>query len=303
MKWGSVFVLPAWLKAWWDSFGGDAELYLRTLRDGEQIVGFAPLLVDGGTARFVGDADVCDYLDFVVAPGYESDLFETLFDDLRATGIRSLDLGPVRPDSAVCTHLEAIARRRGYGVFRRPEDVSLELDLPVTWHEYLAMLKTRQRHEIRRKIRRLSEAGNAEHRCAAGGPGLQDHLEAFLQLFSLSRDEKAGFMNPRMEYFFRSLSRAMSEIGLLRFGILELDGVPAAMTMGFDFDGWHYLYNSAYSPRFDHLSVGLLCKVLCLKESIERGSEKWSFLKGGETYKYQLGGQEMPLYSYRVDIS
>lgn len=302
LKWGSVFVLPAWLRAWWDAFGGDAELYLRTLRDGGQVVGFAPLMVSKGTACFVGHADVCDYLDFVAVPGYESVLFETLLDDLRANGIRRMELRPVRPDSTVRTYLESVACRRGYEVLCHPDDVSLELDLPVTWHEYLAMLKNRQRHEIRRKLRRLSEAGGVEHRCVDPGPRLQEYLDAFLRLFSLSRDEKAGFMTPRMEAFFRSLGRSMAEIRLLRFGILELDGVPAAMTMGFHLDGWQYLYNSAYSPVLDHLSVGLVCKVLCLKESIERGAKKWSFLKGSESYKYQLGGQEVPLYSCRVDI-
>jgi CelD/BcsL family acetyltransferase involved in cellulose biosynthesis len=95
----------------------------------------------------------------------------------------------------------------------------------------------------------------------------------------------------------------MADIGLLRIGIIQVDKVPAAMTMGFDHNDSHYLYNSAYDPQFSHLSVGLLCKVLCLKESIEKGKKKWNFLKGGEPYKYQLGGQEVPLYSCQITIT
>jgi len=82
-----------------------------------------------------------------------------------------------------------------------------------------------------------------------------------------------------------------------------VDKVPAAMTMGFDYDGSHYLYNSAYDPQFSYLSVGLLCKILCLKESIEKGRRKWNFLKGGEPYKYRLGGQEVSLYSCQITIT
>jgi len=123
-----------------------------------------------------------------------------------------------------------------------------------------------------------------------------------LRLFSLSQDEKASFMNPKMQSFFRSLAKAMAEIGLLRLGIIQLDNVPAAMTIGFDYNDSHYLYNSAYDPQFSHLSVGLLCKVLCLKESIEKGRKKWDFLKGGEPYKYQLGGQEIPIYGCQITI-
>jgi len=302
LKWGSIFVLPAWLKVWWEVFGSGAELYLRTLRQREKIIGLAPLLVNKETASFIGSADVCDYFDFVIIPGREQDFFKVMLDDLREKGINQLDLRPLRPDSTVLSHLVSIAQNRGYEVLCHPEDVSLVLDLPSTWDEYLAILNKKQRHEVRRKLRRLWEAGNVEHRCVEVGREVEDYLDIFLKLFSLSRDEKASFMNPKMESFFRSLAKAMAEIGLLRLGIIQLDKVPVAMTMGFDYNDSHYLYNSAYDPQYNSLSVGLLCKVLCIKESIEKGRKKWDFLKGGEPYKYQLGGQEIPLYNCRITI-
>ena len=92
----------------------------------------------------------------------------------------------------------------------------------------------------------------------------------------------------------------MAETGLLRLGILELDASPVAMIMGFDYDDTMYLYNSAYDHDYSYLSVGLLSKVLCIKESIKRGKQKWDFLKGGEPYKYHIGGREIPLYSCQI---
>jgi CelD/BcsL family acetyltransferase involved in cellulose biosynthesis len=303
LKWSSIFVLPAWLKAWWEAFGGEDELYLRTLRDGQKVIGFAPLLVNKETASFIGSADVCDYLDFVIAPGRETDFFKVLLDDLREIGVKTLDLKPLRPDSTVLVQLVSIAQNRGYEVTCCSEDVSLALVLPPPWNEYLAILNNKQRHEVRRKLRRLWEAGNVEHHCVEVSRELEDYLDTFLNLFSLSKDEKASFMDAKMESFFRSLAKAMAEIGLLRLGVLQLDKVPTAMTMGFDFNDSHYLYNSAYDPRFSYLSVGLLCKILCLKESIEKGKKKWNFLKGGEPYKYQLGGQEVPLYNCLITVA
>jgi CelD/BcsL family acetyltransferase involved in cellulose biosynthesis len=302
LRWSSIFVLPTWLKVWWQAFGSGAELYLRTLRQRNEIIGLAPLRTNEGTAYFIGSADVCDYVDFVIAPGMERDFFGVLIDDLEAKGISHLDLRPLRPDSTVLTDLVGIAEERGYEVLCQPEDVSLEVNLPSTWEEYLATLDKKQRHEVRRKLRRLREAGNVEHRCADVGQEVEGYVGTFLRLFSLSRDEKARFMTTQMESFFRSLAGAMAEVGLLRFGVIELDAQPVAMTMGFDYDDSHYLYNSAYDPQFNYLSVGLLCKVLCLKESIEKGKKKWDFLKGDETYKYQLGGREVPLYSCQITM-
>ncbi len=302
LRWGSVFILPAWLRVWWQTFGSGAELYLRAVWQGEKIIGIAPLLIRDKTASIVGSANICDYLDFVVTPGKEDDFFNVLLDDLVQKGISQLDLKPLRPDATVLTDLIAIAQNRKYEVLCHEEGVSIELDLPSTWDEYLATLTKKQRHEVRRKLRRLGEAGNMDYRCVEVSQEAGDYMDTFLKFFSLSREDKASFMTTRMESFFRSLTEAMAEIGLLRFGILELDALPVAMIMGFDYNEAMYLYNSAYDPNYSHLSVGLLSKVLCIKESIHRGRKKWDFLKGGEPYKYHIGGREIPLYSCQIKI-
>jgi len=302
LRWSSVFVLPAWMKVWWQEFGAGAELYLRAVRQGEKIIGVAPLLVREGTASIIGSEDVCDYLDFVIVPGMEREFFSTLLDDLKQKGISRLDLRPLRPDSTVLTVLADIARNRGYEVLRQDNAVSLEMDLPVTWDEYLEILDKKQRHEMRRKLRRLWKTDNVDYHCYEVGQETRDFMDIFLKLFTLSRKEKANFMTARMESFFRSLAKAMAEIGLLRFGMIKLGTLPVSMIMGFDYNDSMYLYNSAYNPQYNSLSVGLLCKALCLKESIEKGKKKFDFLKGDEPYKYHIGGKEVPLYSCQITI-
>ena len=303
LKWGSVFVLPPWLKVWWQEFKPEAGLYLSVVRQDNEVIGIAPLRIENGKALFIGSADVCDYMDFIIAPGKEADFFNTLLDDLCQKGINNLDLRHLRPDSTVITNLVAIAQSRKYEVLLQEEEISLELDLPSTWEGYLAMLNKKQRHEVRRKLRRLYEADNVTYQCVQVGQAEVSGLaDTFLKLFSLSWEEKANFMTPRMESFFKSLAGAMAAAGLLRFGILGLDKLPVAMIMGFDYNDTMYLYNSAYDPRYNYLSVGLLSKILCIEESIKRGKGKWDFLKGAEEYKYKLGGREIPLYSCRITI-
>jgi hypothetical protein len=41
---------------------------MRAVRRDEEIIGIAPLLMREKAVSFVGSADVCDYLDFIVAP-------------------------------------------------------------------------------------------------------------------------------------------------------------------------------------------------------------------------------------------
>jgi len=303
LKWGSIFVLPTWLEVWWRTFQPQTELCLTVVRDSSDIIGIAPLQRKGSEASFVGSPDVCDYQDLVTVPGREVEFCNVLLDDLTGQGVKQLDLRPVRPDSNVVTSLSRVVEKRGGGVRCEEADVTVEMDLPGDWEEYLAGLDKKQRHEVRRKLRKLWGVDDVHYRCLEVNPqevsGLTD---TFLKLFSLSREEKADFMTAQMETFFRSLAEAMADIKLLRYGILEVKSQPAAMIMGFDFNQAMYLYNSAYDPQYDSLSVGLLSKVLCIKESIARGRKKWDFLKGAERYKYQLGGSEIKLYNCRITI-
>ena len=300
--WGCIFVLPPWLEVWWHEFGFEAELYLGTVRQGGTLTGIAPLLLKGAEAFFIGSADVCDYLDFIVVPGRESDFFNILLDDLRWRGISRLNLRPLRPNSTVLTHLIGIARGRRYEVSCEVEDISLELDLPPTWQDYLRTLTQKQRHEVRRKLRRLWEAGDVNYRVVEDSESASQSIDIFLRLFRESRQDKAIFLTARMESFFTSLAKAMGQAGLLRLGILELGHFPAAAVMCFDYKNTVFLYNNGYDPQYGFLSVGFISKVLCIKDSVERGKGKFDFLKGAEEYKHRLGGKEMTLYGCQVSF-
>ncbi len=302
LHWISPFVLPAWLNVWWQNFGTGSELSLTAVRKGEQVIGIAPLQLKGDTASLVGGENVCDYLDFVVVPTKEAEFFNTLLDDLKSKRIRQLDLGLLRPDSSVITILTDIARNRGMAVKIQQIDVSYEMDLPSTWEGYLELLNTKQRHEVRRKLRRLSEAGDIRYRLLKDKTELGSSFQTFMQLFSLSREDKASFMTPEMESFFHSLADVTTDIGIFRIGMLEFKDQPVAMVMCFDYNNRIYLYNSGYNPEYDSLSVGLLSKVLCIRESIEERKGGFEFLKGNEVYKQRLGGKEIPLYRCEITI-
>ena len=300
LKWDCIFVLPPWLEVWWREFGSGADLYLCVAKQKGTIIGFAPLLLRREEACFIGSADVCDCLDFVLSPGSEQDFFNILLEDLSQRGIRRLSLGPLRPDSTVLTHLVDIAEGRRYEVSCKVEDVSLELDLPPTWEGYLGILNQKQRHEVGRKLRRLGEVGEVNYRVIEDSAAVTDAMEFFLRLFRESREDKAVFMTTNMESFFRSLAKAMAQVRLLRMGILELDASPVAAIMCFDYNDTVYLYNSGYDPQYSSLSVGLTSKILCIKDSIQRGRKKFDFLKGSEEYKYRLGGKEIPLHGCQI---
>jgi CelD/BcsL family acetyltransferase involved in cellulose biosynthesis len=159
-----------------------------------------------------------------------------------------------------------------------------------------------QRHEVRRKLRRLGEAGRYSYRTVSDPAEVEQKLGVFLHLFTISRQDKKDFMTAAMLAFFRSLVRSMAACGLLRLGFLNIEGAPAAVVMCFEYRDTVYLYNSGFDPRYRHLNAGLLCKVLSISDSIEGGKKVYDFLKGDEIYKQRLGGRPVTLQRCRVQL-
>jgi CelD/BcsL family acetyltransferase involved in cellulose biosynthesis len=120
-------------------------------------------------------------------------------------------------------------------------------------------------------------------------------------MFVESRADKAEFLTAPMSAYFRDLALTMAAEGLLRCGVLEVDARPLAAVIAFDYNGGVYLYNSGFDRDQSQLSVGIISKVLLIKDSIERGKRKFDFLKGGERYKYHLGGKEVRLLKCRIE--
>ena len=302
LRWNCLFMLPPWLETWWREFRSEEELYLVAIREGEEILGVAPLFLKGTKAYFIGSPDVCDYSDFIVSPGREIDFFNSLLDQLKERGTKDLDLKSLRPDSTTLIHLPGVAQGRGWQCSCEQEDTSLELYLPSTWEAYLEMLNQKQRHEVRRKLRRIGETGNPNFRVLEHPDTFADGMRIFLKMFRESREDKAAFMSPQRESFFCSFVEAMARVHLIRLGILELNGTPIAALLFFDYNNVVYLYNSGYDVSYRSLSAGLVSKILCIKDSIERGKAKFDFLKGNEIYKHRLGGGTVPLYRCNVSI-
>jgi CelD/BcsL family acetyltransferase involved in cellulose biosynthesis len=111
-----------------------------------------------------------------------------------------------------------------------------------------------------------------------------------------SRADKAAFMTPQMESFFRSLVLNLATEGLIEMIFLKLGGVRTACVLCFRAGDESLLYNSGYDPNYSHFSVGLLSKALALQRAIEQGKTRFDFLRGHERYKYELGAQDLNVH-------
>ncbi len=144
LPWNCLFVLPVWLKPWWDNLGRNAALYLLSIRHEGRTIGIAPLQRRDDTVRLLGDENVCDNLDFIVVPEKSAEFYRILINYLKQDGVKRMELAPVRQDSSVMAQLLPVAEKTGCRISYEGNDISFELDLPGSWDDYLRYFK-RQR--------------------------------------------------------------------------------------------------------------------------------------------------------------
>ena len=291
-SWSSIFLTPEWQGIWYDQFGRDGELRLLKIGPIDAPLGLAPLMLHGDTLTFVGDTDLFDYHEFIdVAPGFHEELV-TCIDELPW---KTLDLRSLPAFSPTLQALPPAYRTVGYDVVIEAEDVVPGVTLPETWDEFLRALRKKDRHELRRKLRRL-EASGAIQIVQSTRDTLEADFNLFHELMAESREEKRDFMLPEREAFFRRITEWANDAGFLRLFFLEIDGERVATALSFDYDGRRLLYNSGYRLAHGGLAVSLMLNALCIKDAIERGMTYFDFLRGPEPYKYHLGGQDIGLH-------
>ena len=190
--------------------------------------------------------------------------------------------------------------RRGWSADVSAEDVAPGLEIPGSWDEYLAGLGKKDRHELRRKFRRLEAAGDVSHAEYTSPEEIEANLDEFFRLHRLSSPDKAEFMTAEREQFFRTAcARLMDDCGV-RLSFTRLDGKSLAASLSFEYRRRRLVYNSGYDPEYRNLSVGLLNHAMFLRQCIDDQVEYADFLRGNERYKYDLGATDRTIY--RVNI-
>jgi len=296
----SFFLSHDWQRLWWDSFGEGRELLLLAFHQASENLGIAPLQRQDDVVSFLGDTDLFDFHDFIIPQGKEAAFYPILEDYLTSQPWQQLYFPSLSHTSPTLEYLPQMAERQGWKCQVEQEDVSPTLILPEDWDTYLSGLRKKDRHELRRKFRRLEGAEGFEPKVYTNPEDVANKLGAFFDLMRQSREEKHRFLTPERESFFRAMAVALAEVGVLGLWFLEQNGTPVSSALCFDYCGRRLLYNSGFDPAFAELSVGLLLKATCIQDAIERKLTSFEFLRGDEPYKYHLGGVDQVVYQMTV---
>ncbi|MGL4647891.1 MAG: GNAT family N-acetyltransferase [Caldilineaceae bacterium] len=306
----TLFLTHEWQSTWWRNLG-EGDLWILAWRQASsgKLVAITPLYriqfgPDAGPAyagkrqlNIVGCLEVSDYLDLIIADGWESAVYPALLAWLQSDAAPEwdlLDLCNLPEWSPTHRVLPTLMQESGLNVRVFLEDVAPQFPLPLRFEEYLStQVDKKQRHEIRRKMRRAEREAEVGFHVYGPGQSLEAEVDDFIALQRASRADKSEFMTPQMRRFFHSAARTLDEAGWLRLCVLTLTGEKAAALFAFEYDGHFMLYNSGYDPEAHaQLSPGWVILAYAIQYAIAIGCHRFDFMQGNEAYKYHFGSED-----------
>jgi CelD/BcsL family acetyltransferase involved in cellulose biosynthesis len=281
----TVFLTPDWIRV--------ARRYDRrrqiTLSVADR--GIAALARDtDGTISFAG-GELTDYQDIVAAPKDVRTVAGALAEWIAAERTNRVRFEFVPEEAATVDAMAPVLESAGYEVSVERLVTAPRMELPQSFDDYVQGLGKKERHELRRKLRRLETGRRVAFRFAEEAER-GAVMDRFVALHNRSRGDKAEFMTGETERFFRDVADTLAARGWLRLGVLTVDGEDAAVLFGFAYEGTLALYNAAYDPNLASLSVGIACAVYAIRAAIAEGLRTYDFLRGDEPYKYDLGATD-----------
>ncbi len=294
------FLRYEYLYHWWQTRGGgewpeESRLAIVTAYEDGRLIGIAPLFCAEHAGRsallLLGSIEVSDYLDLIVRPADLPAFLEGLLPFLAEAlpGWQALDLYNLLDSSPSLAALQSAAAGLGWGFRREQLQHSPYIPLPGDWETYLAGIDKKQRHEIRRKMRRAEESSVPVDWSITRDPAdLEADMESFLDLMSQD-PEKAAFLTPAMRAHMRATMRCAFEAGCLQLAFLNIDGKRAAGYLNFHYLDRLWIYNSGLDRSFSEYSPGWVLLGELLRWANQNGVREFDFMRGDEEYKYRFG--------------
>jgi CelD/BcsL family acetyltransferase involved in cellulose biosynthesis len=213
-----------------------------------------------------------------------------------------IDLRRLRCGDPAADELEVAFGARsttdGWTVVREREEVCPVLDLApgLDFEGYLGTLGKKERHEVRRKIRRAEAAG--EVRLERSTDPIGD-LDEFVDLHQ-KKWGADGLFPPtpggaQSRAFFRGLFEHCAPDGLIALHFLTVGGRRIAAGVWFDDGETLFFYNAGVDPDARDLSPGVLLVARSIEMALQAGRSRFDFLRGDEPYKYGWGGTDVPI--------
>ncbi|MCB1338601.1 MAG: GNAT family N-acetyltransferase [Maritimibacter sp.] len=261
-----------------------------------------PLLVENGPLErheFIGNTD-----GGIDVPARDDTALEAL-----ARGLVSLP-GAVNllyypAASRLFDHVAVAARGKAL-VLRKPQPTPSApwLELDASWVEPERHIKKKMAQSIRRRERRLNEAGQVRVEfLEPAAHEVEALLDAVIHVEAQSWKQRAGtalLSHEAQRDFLRTYAAKIAHHGRLHITFVYLDDEPIAMSIGEIYNNGYWGHKTGFDERYSRFGPGILLQLYLIRHLAARGVERLDF--GGQLDPFKRAWTEnaVPTVTLRI---
>ena len=178
--------------------------------------------------------------------------------------------------------IDALARH-GFAITRHHQYENWYVDIGgVTFAQYFEKRPSRMRNTVERKSKKLAKTHQTKIVVVQQeGPELESAMADWVAIYNSSWKQPEPYPE-----FMPEHARTCARLGLLRLGVLYVDGTPAAAQFWITLRGLACIYKLAYDERFSDWSVGSILSHHLFRHAIDiDGIAVADYGVGSEPYK------------------
>jgi CelD/BcsL family acetyltransferase involved in cellulose biosynthesis len=294
---GKPFCGPAWMLSWWHYVAPrKSRLRVIVVRDGDALVGIAPFFacIRGGVVRYrLLAGPTSARIEPLVRRRYEQEVGDVF--------ARTLARTSPKPDVILFDGTERKLRwparlADSWPDGRRPW-VSRDTRMPaptlvmrnMSFSEWWETRSSHFRREIRRRRRRLEEAG-AVFSMAADPEDLDRRLASFAALHYERWRWRGGSMalNPQMELMLRAAGRELLSDQRFRLWNIEVGEKVISSQLFVEAGGELAYWLGGFDDAWAAHGPSIQAVLAAIEHAWERGDRRIDFGAGGQSYKYSF---------------
>jgi len=292
-----VFSTWEWLRCWWKHFGKRRNLKLLTAEKGDEVIGFAPLMLSEYSflhisklrkIEFIGSPN-SDYNNLILFKE-ESECLKLFLKHLMDFSEWDLlELRDIRDGSASASALEVVCNDRILDLTLRVGTLCPYINLSNSIDAFEAHLGRNMKKNLRKRMRKLCENYKVEFRTQRDFDSVKKAMEVFFKLHLkrwTSEGRRPGaFASQAFRNFHLDLAEILDNQGWLGMHFLTVNDKPIAAVYSFDYNQKKYAYQTGFDPEFGRYGVANLLKMHVVEYCIRKGFREYDLTRDFEPYK------------------
>ena len=290
------FLSHDWIQSWWESFGAGRKLNILLVKDGEELIGIAPLMMSrqrmyGIPVRELGFIynDHTPRFDFIVARDHAS-VYEAVWGHLsdRREEWDLLKLCQIDSGSRTLLELPLLAAASGCQVGTWPSIESPYLRLEGSFDQYFKSLNTGLRQNLKRRMKRLEERGAVEFECVSAEEQIDSALPEAFRMEAGSWKHSAGTAiecHPELRKFYSLVAHRAARRGALYLTFLRANGQRIAFDLSLIHNNKRFILKPGYLQEYHTCSPGQQLTAMTIRDAFARGLTEIDFLGAAEAWK------------------